>query len=122
VLNRGSAGACDWRLHHGHFVSGANRSAVDRLPEATHPAVSNFDFSSTQDARAERSGRKHARTRPSSACVDVSACSCRRPRDAPPADSGLLGIGSGALKVLAMDRRAPFPSSRRSPAIQLGLG
>jgi integrase len=43
---------------YGHFVPGANRSAVDRLAEKTDPALSNFDFSSTQDERGRRSERR----------------------------------------------------------------
>ena len=43
---------------YGHFVPGANRSAVDRLADATDPALSNFDFSSIQDDRVNRKGRE----------------------------------------------------------------
>ena len=45
---------------YGHFVPGANRSAVDRLAEMTDPALSNFDFSSTQDDQGKRRGGKRA--------------------------------------------------------------
>ena len=44
---------------YGHFVPGANRSAVDRLAAATDPALSDFDFSSTED----RGGTSGARGR-----------------------------------------------------------
>jgi len=47
---------------YGHFVPGANRSAVDRLAETTHPALSNFDFSSTQDGNGRETKSRRAVT------------------------------------------------------------
>ncbi len=45
---------------YGHFVPGANRSAVDRLAATTDPALSDFDFSSTQAERNKGDGGKRA--------------------------------------------------------------
>jgi hypothetical protein len=45
---------------YGHFVPGANRSAVDRLAAATDPALSDFDFSSTEDQGGKSSARGRA--------------------------------------------------------------
>ena len=45
---------------YGHFVPGANRSAVDRLAAKTDPAVSDFDFSSTQAEPVRQARRKNS--------------------------------------------------------------